>query len=99
MNIFIYLPMAVPPSHQVTVVPFAFRWPKQPSNPKLAASPEFYDHQRTVRRRLRGGGNRHVGGWQGARVGHAEEDEETYVILLHCFLWIFGFGDKEPEGG
>ena len=22
-------------------------WPKQPSNPKLAASPEFYDHQRT----------------------------------------------------
>lgn len=37
------------------------------------------------------GGDRHVGGWQGARVGHAEEDEETdfFCCIVFVDIWIW----------
>ena len=85
--------------HQVTVVPFAFRWPKQPSNPKLAASPEFYDHQRTVPPPASGGGGQTrwwVAGGKGWTCGRRWGNWCFFVAL---FLWIFGFGDKEPGDG
>jgi len=41
-----------------------------------------------------------VGGWQGARVGHAEEeDEETDVFLLHRFCGYLDLETKSQRMG